>query len=438
MRITYITAGAGEMYCGSCIRDNALAAELMASGHDVELLPMYVPTLTDEENVSNNRVFYGGISVYLEQHLSVFRHTPWLLDRLWESPWLLRTVAGRSVQTRPERLGNLTVSVLEGHHGNQAKEIEKLLHWLKHQPKTDVVDISNSMLIALAKPLKETLQVPVCCTLQGEDIFLGNLQEPYRERALNLIEKSVPYIDRFLAVSKYCAEHMSQFLNIPREKIEVVPLGININGYTRRPYGKTDRFTLGYFGRVAPEKGVHILCEIYKKLRSTGKITSGALKIGGYLAHEHETYLSSILEQVRQWGLDSEVTYEGKLDRVKKIEFFNKVDVLAVPALYDAPKGLALLEAMACGVPIVVSRRGTYTELIEQTGGGLLIPPDNSEAFMEAIGQLVSDPIRREELSANGIAGVNSYYTTATMASRVLAVYSDLVTRASNSTLSVS
>ena len=438
MRITYITAGAGEMYCGSCIRDNALAAELMASGHDVELLPMYVPTLTDEENVSNNRVFYGGISVYLEQHLSVFRHTPWLLDRLWESPWLLRTVAGRSVQTRPERLGNLTVSVLEGHHGNQAKEIEKLLHWLKHQPKTDVVDISNSMLIALAKPLKETLQVPVCCTLQGEDIFLGNLQEPYRERALNLIEKSVPYIDRFLAVSKYCAEHMSQFLNIPREKIEVVPLGININGYTRRPYGKTDRFTLGYFGRVAPEKGVHILCEIYKKLRSTGKITSGALKIGGYLAHEHETYLSSILEQVRQWGLDSEVTYEGKLDRVKKIEFFNKVDVLAVPALYDAPKGLALLEAMACGVPIVVSRRGTYTELIEQTGGGLLIPPDNSEAFMEAIGQLVSDPIRREELSANGIAGVNSYYTTATMASRALAVYSDLVARASNSTLSVS
>ena len=427
MRITYITAGAGEMYCGSCIRDNALAAELMASGHDVELLPMYVPTLTDEENVSNNRVFYGGISVYLEQHLSVFRHTPWLLDRLWESPWLLRTVAGRSVQTRPERLGNLTVSVLEGHHGNQAKEIEKLLHWLKHQPKTDVVDISNSMLIALAKPLKETLQVPVCCTLQGEDIFLGNLQEPYRERALNLIEKSVPYIDRFLAVSKYCAEHMSQFLNIPREKIEVVPLGININGYTRRPYGKTDRFTLGYFGRVAPEKGVHILCEIYKKLRSTGKITSGALKIGGYLAHEHETYLSSILEQVRQWGLDSEVTYEGKLDRVKKIEFFNKVDVLAVPALYDAPKGLALLEAMACGVPIVVSRRGTYTELIEQTGGGLLIPPDNSEAFMEAIGQLVSDPIRREELSANGIAGVNSYYTTATMASRVLAVYSEQI-----------
>ena len=295
------------------------------------------------------------------------------------------------------------------------------------------------MLIALAKPLKDALNVPVCCTLQGEDIFLGNLQEPYRERALNLIEKSVPYVDRFLAVSKYYAEHMSQFLNIPRAKIEVVPLGINIDGYARRsPYGKTDRFTLGYFGRVAPEKGVHILCNIYKKLRSTGKITSGAVKIGGYLAHEHETYLSSILEQVRQWGLDSEVTYEGKLDRAQKIEFFNKVDVLVVPALYDAPKGLALLEAMACGVPIVVSRRGTYTELIEQTGGGLLVPPDNPEAFMEVIGQLVSDPIRREELSANGIAGVNSYYTTATMASRVLAVYSDLVTRASNSTLSVS
>ena len=121
MRITYITAGAGGMYCGSCIRDNALAAGLTAAGHEVLLLPLYTPLLTDEENVSSDRLFYDGISVYLEEWVPLFRHTPWLLDRLWESPQLIRAVAGRAVQTEPESLGDLTVSVLEGTNGRQSQ-----------------------------------------------------------------------------------------------------------------------------------------------------------------------------------------------------------------------------------------------------------------------------------------------------------------------------
>ena len=58
------------MYCGSCLRDNALAGELIRKGHDVTLLPIYTPTRTDEPNVSNDKVFFGGISVYLEQYCS--------------------------------------------------------------------------------------------------------------------------------------------------------------------------------------------------------------------------------------------------------------------------------------------------------------------------------------------------------------------------------
>ena len=66
MNILSITAGAAGMYCGSCLRDNALAAELIARGHRVTLLPIYTPTLTDEPNVSRgNPVLFGGISVYL-------------------------------------------------------------------------------------------------------------------------------------------------------------------------------------------------------------------------------------------------------------------------------------------------------------------------------------------------------------------------------------
>ena len=99
MRILYITAGAAQMYCGSCLRDNALAAEMISRGHDVLLVPLYTPTLTDEPNVSGERVFFGGVSVYLQQHLALFRQTPRLLDRLWDSAPVLRWAARRSIKT---------------------------------------------------------------------------------------------------------------------------------------------------------------------------------------------------------------------------------------------------------------------------------------------------------------------------------------------------
>ena len=269
MRITSITAGASGMYCGSCIRDNALAAALTRRGHDVTLLPLYTPTRTDEENVSQDRVFFSGISVYLEEYVSLFRWTPWRLDRLWESPWLLRLVSGR-MQTDPGQLGGLTVSMLEGTHGHQRKELDKLLYWLRDQPRPDVIDISNSMLIAIAEPLKQALGCPVNCTLQGENIFLSHLPEPYRSRALALIRAQVAHVDSFVAVSDYYAECMSRYLEIPGARMHVVPLGVDVDRFRPGPDRATGPLTIGYFGRIAPEKGVHRLCDAYAALRERG------------------------------------------------------------------------------------------------------------------------------------------------------------------------
>ena len=95
MRIVYLSAGAGNMYCGSCLQGNTLVAALRAAGQDCLLAPMYTPIRTDEENVSIDRVAFGGINVYLQQHSAVFRHTPWAIDRLLDRPATLRWAAGR-------------------------------------------------------------------------------------------------------------------------------------------------------------------------------------------------------------------------------------------------------------------------------------------------------------------------------------------------------
>src|SRR5215204_927246 len=151
MRILHITAGAAQMYCGSCLRDNALATELLARGHDVLLVPLYTPTLTDEKNVSRGRVFFGGISVYLEQHSALFRHTPRLLDRLWDSKLALRLASRSSIQTSPKMLGELTVSMLKGEEGPPRKEVGKLIDWPKTGAAVEIGSLPYTLLIGLAR-----------------------------------------------------------------------------------------------------------------------------------------------------------------------------------------------------------------------------------------------------------------------------------------------
>jgi glycosyltransferase involved in cell wall biosynthesis len=428
VRILAITAGAGAMYCGSCLRDNALAAELMARGHDVSLLPIYTPTVTDEPNVSEDRVFFGGVSVYLQQHVPLFRKTPWLLDRIWDSGPVIRALAGRSVSVDPRMLGELTVSMLKGEEGFQKKEVDKLLHFLESQPPYDIIVLPNSLLLGLAGPIRRRLGGPVGCTLQGEDLFLENLTEPYRAEALALIGQHVPSVDGFFAVSDYYAGFMSQYLGLPRPRVHTIPLGINLEGRapdtTPRPAGRP--FTVGYFARVAPEKGLHLLAEAYRILRGMGG-PDARLEVAGYLAPEHQGYLDTITRQLQGFGLAGEFHYRGVLDRAAKVAFFHDVDVLSVPSPYVEPKGLYLLEAMASGVPVVQPRHGAFPEMIANTGGGLLVEPGDPAAFAEAFRTLRDDPGRAAELRRRGAEGVRRHYSVDRMADRALEVYRALI-----------
>ena len=428
MKILSITAGAAGMYCGSCLRDNALAAELIAQGHDVILLPLYTPTLTDEPNVSADKVFFGGISVYLEQNSALFRNTPRFVDRLWDSMYALKAASKSSIPTSPRMLGELTVSMLKGENGHQRKEFDKLIDWLSTEAPPDVVSLPHSLLISLAQPLKKALNRPITCTLQGEDLFLEGLQEPYRTQSLELIKANVKYVDAFISVSEFYARFTPAYLGIPPEKISVVPLGINLDGCGARVESPGDLgskpFTIGFFARIAPEKGLHVLAAAYRRLRANNRLSGETrLEAAGYLAPEHKQYLADIEQEMKAAGLLSEFTYRGVLDREEKIAFLQGLDVLSVPATYDEPKGIFLLEAMACGVPVVQPERGGFTEIVKRTGGGLLVEPDNVESLAQGILHLSQDARLASELGRKGVAGVREHYNVGRMADRALEVY---------------
>jgi len=439
MRILQITAGAAGMYCGSCTRDNALARELLARGHEVTLVPVYTPTRPDEPNVSRSRVLFGGISVYLQQKAPLFRRTPRLLDRLWDAPGVLRAVAGRAISTDARLLGDLTVSMLNGERGPLHKEFEKLVDWVRAEPLPEIIDLPNSLLIALAAPLKRAFGRPVCCTLQGEELFLDTLVSPYRDQALALIRAQVPGVDRFVAVSDYCAAFMSSLLGIPASKMSVVPLGISMDGYDRpKPEARSPKpFSIGYFARVAPEKGLHVLADAYARLRRrTGRVPM-RLRAAGYLARAHQSYLDDVRRFLERHHVAAEFSYEGELDRAGKLAFLRRLDVLSVPATYDEPKGLFLLEAMASGVPVVQPRRGGFTEIVERTGGGLLVERDDPEALAGGLYALHSTPEDREAMADRAVQGVLARYTVAHSAARLIEVYTSVLNGAPGAGASV-
>jgi glycosyltransferase involved in cell wall biosynthesis len=346
---------------------------------------------------------------------------------------MLRLASKGSLSTSPKTLGEMTVSMLKAEAGFQHKEIVKLIDWLRLEQQFDLISLPYTLLLGLAKPLRETLHRPIVCTLQGEDLFLEGLHEPYKSEALDLIRSNIAQVDLFLAVSEYYAEFMQRYLGIPEAKICVVPLGINLAGYDQRKRRDPSApFTVGFFARVAPEKGLHVLSKAYQHLRNETSLSEARLEVAGYLAPEHQTYLAAVKNEMNAAGLASEFNYRGVLDREGKIAFLQNLDLLSVPATYDEPKGMFLLEAMACGVPVVQPRRGGFTEIVEKTRGGLLVEPDDPQKLAAGIRRLANDPALTQQLGENAFINVRELYSVRQMADQALAAYEYVLNEQTN------
>lgn len=429
MRIAYVAAGAADMYCGSCLHDNTLAAALQRTGHEVALVPTYTPLRTDGEDVSLDRVFFGALNVYLQQKAAPFRRTPEALDRLLDRPNLIRRAARLGASTDPTELGDLALSILQGEDGFQAKELTKLTAWLRHDFRPDVVHLTNSMFAGFARTLKRELDVPVLCSLQGEDLFLDQLREPWKTRVRGVLRERARDVDAFQVHSRYYADHMAEYLGgVEPERMFVVPLGVPLAGHGA---GREDRadggpLVLGYLARICPEKGLHVLVDAFRLL-STKMPGQIRLRVAGYLGERDRRYLQDLESRIAGWGLAGFYERVGEVDREGKIRFLQSLDLLSVPTTYREPKGLFVLEALASGVPVVQPRHGAFPELIEATGGGLLVDPESPEDLARGIEALLLDPEKRRDLGRRGREAVHERFNDGVEAVHTLQVYETLL-----------
>lgn len=423
MKIAYITAGAANMFCGSCLHDNALAAALQRQGHDAVLVPTYTPIRTDEPDVSLRRVFFGGLNVYLQQRSGLFRHTPWFLDRLLDARGLLRLISRFAVKTEAAELGALTLSMLRGEHGHQRKEIDKLATWLaEFQP--EVINLTNVLLSGMVPALKRRLGVPILATLQGDDIYLESLPAADRAAAMALIREHCRQIDGFMSTSAFYADFMAGYLDVPRERIHVVYPGLNLGRHGGpRPAVAGEPPVIGYLARICPEKGLHMLVEAFGILRRQPGAPPARLRVAGWLGANQQPYLEELRRRLDRWGLADAFEHVECSDHASKVRFLRSLDLFSVPTTYREPKGLFVLEAWANGLPVVQPRHGSFPELIERTGGGLLVQPDDPADLAQGLAQLLQDPARRQELGRRGYEGLAPEFTDDHMARRTAEVY---------------
>jgi glycosyltransferase involved in cell wall biosynthesis len=421
VKLALITAGAAGMFCGSCMHDNTLAAALQAQGHDAVLVPTYTPIRTDETDVSQSRVFFGGINVYLQQKSWLFRVTPWLFDRLLDVPRLLRWVSRFAGRMQYHELGDLTVSMLKGSTGFQRKEVTKLVGWLGQHLQPQAILLTNVLLSGMVPELKRQLRIPIIAELQGDDIFLEAIPAAHRQECLRLIAANSAHLDGFFSTSAYYADFMAGYLGVPREQIRVVYPGLNLRGHGGPKPARSGPLTIGYFARICPEKGLHVLVDAFIHLRQRPGCPPYRLHIGGWLGENNQAFFAEQMRKLDAAGLRGDVAHLPAPDHAAKVQFFHGIDVLSVPTTYREPKGLYLLEAWANGVPVVQPRHGSFPELIAATQGGVLVEPNDPVALADGLAQLLHNEPLRTQLGTHGQAAVRERFDAASMARATVA-----------------
>lgn len=410
MRITYLTAGAAGMFCGSCMNDNAVAKELIKAGHDCVLMPVYTPIRTDVEDMSVDRVFLGGVNVYLSQKIPLIRYLPrWAVGWL-DHPWVIKSLTSKAGKTSPELLGQLAISMLDGLEGNQKQEFEDLLRFLQTSIRPETVLLTNLLIGGVIPQMASNADVWVM--LQGDDIFLDSLSVSHRAQAVERMRRLVGSAKGFICHSQAYAQSMQSLLGIPESKMHVVPLGVATEDFTdRAATGSEHRnddslIRLGYLARMAPEKGLHLLVDAFIELRRHSKFSNVRLSMAGWMGPQHAGYWKEQQAKLHRAGLDGQWSYAGTVNRAEKVAFLESLDLFCVPTTYADPKGIFLLEAVASGLPYVMPEHGAFPELhrrfAKAAGGvaiGQLYPHGTSEGLVKALESVLERSMKREAVS---------------------------------------
>ena len=408
------------MYCGSCLHDNTLAAALLDLGEDVLLVPTYTPLRTDEEDAQTPTCSSAASTSTCNNTLRCSATRRGSSTRCWTGPASYagpRRLAVRRQGAKARRSDRFHAR----RRARAATQGNSQAHPLTSgKARPDVVHLSNAMLLGMAREILR-LDIPVVCSLSGEDIFLEKLVEPFYSQAECAACRE---IRAFVALNNYYSDFMADYLALPRCADPRDPARLEPGrpwiAHCRRQRHIHDRLSwphLSRQGTAPPHRRGRVA------LSPRADLPPFRIRAAGYLSRMDQPYLDAIHDRVKGWSKPEAFEYLGELTRAEKIAFLQSLDVMSLPTVYRESKGLSVLEAMANGVAVVVPEHGTFPELIRHAGGGLLHAPDDPQALADVLGQLILDPARASQLGGTGQQTVHRDFTARIMAENTLGLY---------------
>jgi len=378
-------------------------------------MPLYLP-LTDKLFRADTPLFFPAASYYVAQKFFGKGKMPRIFEKILDSAPVLHFASSLSGTTSAKGMEQMTLSMIKGDDQNFAKQIEKLIDRIENHDCPDMIQLSTSLLIGIAKAIKNRINIPIVCSLKDEEIWLDGLENQYAQEAWASIGKNAKYIDRFITSSEF---YKSMVLNkIPEIKeIDVVYPGVNIEKYASSNYPKEP--TIGFFYRMNYENGLDILAQSYVNLKKENIIPELKLKIGGGYSKENRSFVNRIRNILQPYMNDVIWSDHYYLD--EHLTFYKNISLICTPLRFDEAVGLYLCEAFAAGRPAVVPNRGSFGEIVGDAG--LLYAPNDSEQLTKTLRKILTDSTVYEKCKESALQLSRERYNDKTTAENLFKIY---------------
>ena len=396
MKILFIIPGSGDtFYCGNCFRDNLQASALRKSGHDVIIMPLYLP-LKHKSFQGDTPLFFPATTYYTAQKFFGKRKMPKWLEHITGSELMLNFASSLSGTTSAKGMEDMTLSMITGDDPAFANHVSRLIDWIKNEDTPDVINLSSTLLIGIAKVLKHHLDIPVVCSAQDEEVWIDRLKAGYAELAWQQIAENAGYINRFITTSEFYKTIVQK--RLPQIKhVDVIYPGVDRALYHSTQFPSNP--TIGFFDRMNRENGLDILSEAFVKLKSRNVIPNLKLKIGGGYTGHDKSFLKHVKKILKPYREDVEICEIYHLE--DHAAFYQSISVICVPITFEEGVGLYLCEAFAARRPAVEPATGSFPEIVGEAG--ILYHPNDSESLCDALQQLLTDPVLYAKASEKAI-----------------------------------
>ena len=418
MKVLFIIPGSGDsFYCGNCFRDNLHASALRKAGHDVVIMPLYLP-LQQKSFQADTPLFFPATTYYTEQRFFRNRKIPKWLQRITGSEWVLNMASSMSGTTSAKGMEEMTLSMITGNDPAFEKNVQAIVNWIRDYEKPDVIHLSSSMLLGIAKTLKKHFTIPIVCSVQDEEVWIDTLKEEHAIVAWQGIAENTHYVDKFVTTSRFYRDMLQK--RIPEiSDIGVVYPGIDREKYASEQYPKHP--TIGFFYRMNYLNGLDILAEAFVLLKKRNTIPHLNLLIGGgYSAHDKK-FLNGVRKTLSPYKND--VTINETYSLEEHGTFYEKISVITAPLRFNEGVGLYLCEAFAAGRPAVVPTTGSFPEIVSDAG--ILYSPNEAPALADALEKILVDKnLYHQKVEAAKNLSVNRYNQKIT-AEKITTIYNN-------------